>query len=608
MSKSNNKNISFFKIVRNIMPMAIKSSPLLFVTINIVGCIHGMSFAINTFMTQMFFDAATNMVTNNASINTVILIGVGLGLALIFSQLLNGVHNFMGDFQLKILYRDLYKKINEKSSKICPINFENPSFLDDISKADEGAMGALNIIIVLMSIFTIYIAYFIFMGLYLYKLKPILALSLIIIFIPIAITQTIKVKVFGDLSDESAPLRREYEYYERCIVDREYYKETRLLGSFHFFKGLYLKSMKLLDKKIWKAEKKSGLIELGMEIITLIGYMGVVYLLVYSLIKGDISVGAFAAVFSSIEVMFMLMQEVICSHIGSVAQSLGSVRNLIRFLEMEERGGKDIEIQGVPDISLENIEFIYPGAEKKSIINLNLKINKGETIAIVGENGAGKTTLVKLITGLYTPENGRVLIGGIDAASISTKSLYKGISGVFQKYQRYKMTLEENVSIGAMDEDYSIDNKSIEKKVEEAVEKADLILDNEKFPKGYDTMLSREFDGVDLSGGQWQRIAIARGFYRAHNMIVLDEPTAAIDPVEESRIYKKFHEMSKGNTSIIVTHRLGCAKIADRIVVMDNGNISEIGTHEELINNKGKYYDMYEAQSKWYVEEEVQLI
>jgi len=231
-----------------------------------------------------------------------------------------------------------------------------------------------------------------------------------------------------------------------------------------------------------------------------------------------------------------------------------------------------------------------------------LQVKAGETIAIVGENGAGKTTLVKLMTGIYLPAEGDVKIGGIDTSKISPQFLYSGISGVFQKYQRYKITLEENITISSME--YK-ENEKLKVDLERAISKSDLIIDEEKFPKGYETMLSREFDGVDLSGGQWQRIAIARGFYRGHNMIVLDEPTAAIDPVEETKIYRKFAEMSKGKTSIIVTHRLGSAKIANRIIVMDNGKISEIGTHEELMEKKGKYAQMYEAQSKWYAEEKV---
>ena len=169
---------------------------------------------------------------------------------------------------------------------------------------------------------------------------------------------------------------------------------------------------------------------------------------------------------------------------------------------------------------------------------MNLTIKPGETIAIVGQNGAGKSTLVKLLVGLYLPTEGVVEIGGADSRKISPESIYKGTTGVFQKYQRYKLTLQENVWISDLE-------AQDQTHLETAVKKADLELDQETFPQGYDTMLSREFDGVDLSGGQWQRVALARGFYRRHDLIVLDEPTAAIDPLEETRIYQKFAELSE---------------------------------------------------------------
>lgn len=596
------KDITLFRIVIRLLPLVLAASPLLFIASNIIAIIHGVSWAFITYVSQKFFDSITGAIAGKVKISTVLWMTLALGSATIGAQILNGLHNFIGDVFDKKVYGVLHMHINQKASRLDPISYEIPSTLDDINKANLGMSNSLGLISIGMTIFTFYLPYFLFMSFYLFSLKPILALSILLVFIPVAITQLIRGSVFAKLEDESAPIRREYEYYERCICDRDYFKETRILGAFDYFKDLYQSALALLGKKTWKAEYRTGLMELGMRMVTLTGYMGILYLLFTTLLKGEISVGAFAALFASIGSMFSIMEEVICRHIGGMMHDLGTVRNFIRFLDLPERKGKDMTIDANSGIVLKNVSFRYPEANSDSLTDISLEVKKGETIAIVGENGAGKTTLVKLMIGLYLPTEGSVVIGGVDTRDVSASSIYKGISAVFQKFQKYKMTLRENIAISDMSSYESGREKTVyESKLENAAQKADLDINEESFPQGYETMLSREFDGVDLSGGQWQRIAIARGFYRAHGMIVLDEPTAAIDPIEETNIYKKFAEISRGKTSIIVTHRLGSAKIADRIIVMDKGKIVEIGTHDELMKAKGKYAEMFNAQAQWYV-------
>jgi len=252
----------------------------------------------------------------------------------------------------------------------------------------------------------------------------------------------------------------------------------------------------------------------------------------------------------------------------------------------------------VPDwdqggISANGLTFYYPKSLIPAIDTVSLTINKGETVAIVGENGSGKTTLVKLLCGLYKPDSGQVVIGGQDTIITNDAALFLTTSAVFQNYVRYhQLSLEENVKIS--------EYNSI-RDVVPALESAEIIYkDNFTFPRGIETILSREFDGTEISTGQWQRVAMAKGVYRQHLFIILDEPTAAIDPLEETRIYKQFAKIAKEKTTLLVTHRLGSARIADKIIVMEHGKISEIGSHHELLKNGKKYAQMWNAQAYWY--------
>jgi ATP-binding cassette subfamily B protein len=603
------KEYGVFALFFKLLPPWFLAAPAGCILINVIAIMHGLSFAVDVTVKQRFFDSAAALAGGRAGGpggTAPVFAALGLlGIVVLLAQVLNGAHNFM--------YGPLFDKINgvltagmqKKAARITPIQFEDTARLDDINKASQGKNTAFYFVITAITIFSFYVPYFIYMGLYLFSLKPILAISIIIVFVPTALTQIVRVRAFADAEKGAAPARREYEYYETCIAGREYFKETRLLGGFRFFSKLYIDAFRVMRDLVLRARLKSDLFELGARVLTCGGYFCILILLFRALMAAEISAGAFAAVANSISVLYSLMEEIICIHIGRMARDLGALRNYVRFMEMEERGGADREPEADCDISLEGVSFSYPGAEKSAIKDVSLRIQNGETLAIVGENGSGKSTLVRLITGLYNPAAGVVRYGKDRAEDLSLSSLSARTSGVFQKYQKYQMTLEENLTISrtgtaetpARKPDWP---KADRARLDQICEQAGVEMEGEAFPQGYDTMLSREFGGVDLSGGQWQRVAIGRGFYREHRLIVLDEPTAAIDPYEETRIYRRFAEISKGKTAIIVTHRLGSVRLADRIVVMKEGRLVESGTHDELVRAGGEYARLYASQEQWY--------
>ncbi|HHY24831.1 MAG TPA: ABC transporter ATP-binding protein [Clostridiaceae bacterium] len=590
----NLKKPNVFTAFIRLLPMVYKSAPVLFILTQILSILHGLSWGINTLFTQKFFDSAAQMVDKKAEISKVVISLIALGLINIINQVLNGVGNFVPQVFADKARGKLSFKINEKMGRISPICFEDTKMLDDINKAERGKDNSVWFILTFMIIFSFYIPYFAFMAFYLFSLKPILAISIVIIFIPTAFTQIIRTKVFAKLEDKSAPVRREYDYYEKCIVGREYFKETRLLGAFSYFRKLYEGSLVLLNKLSFRANLRTNLYELAMRIVTLAGYFGILYLLFDALMKSEITVGAFAAVFASIGMLYSIMEEVVCRHLGTIAQNLGTIQNFLNFLDIKTREGKDMRLSENADIHIKNVSFAYPNTETNAVDNVSFTIKNRETIAIVGENGSGKSTLIRLITGLYLPDRGDIVIGDINTKDVAMETLFYKNSAVFQKYQRYQLTLKDNIQIS------ETDRNTDDMRLDKTTEMAGFNKNDESFTDGYDTMLSREFDGVDLSGGQWQRVAIARGFYRVHDMIILDEPTAAIDPFEETKIYNRFANISKGKTAIIVTHRLGSVKLADRILVMEKGRLVEIGTHDELIKGNGEYARLYKAQEQWY--------
>ena len=583
----------FFRMIRRIAPMIYKVIPVSFIFFCFFGALSGVSLAFSVYTNQRLFDALSDAVFSHGQVSTVYWATAMTCLVKITQQIFNGMHYFLWGAVGDKARGKFTLGIHAKTAKLPAQLFEDKNKLDDIIKANEGKDSAVWMFFSFINIFVFYLPYFGFLFAYLYKIKPLLVISLLIIFAPTFLAHIVRSKLYTKLENESAPIRRQNGHYEACLCSRGMMKETRLLGGFNFFRKLYLDTIELLTMKEWNVEKKNSLISLFLNVIKLIGWLGILYLLFISLMARDISVGAFASVLSSVGLMFGVMAEVITFVDNAVPRSLGKVQNFLNFLDLPIPEGQAGEPDFSKGIILKDVTFTYPLTEKPSLSGVSLEIKPGETLALVGENGSGKTTLVRILTGLYKPETGIAMVAGLDVKSASERALFSKSSGVFQNYMAYALTLSENIRIsdfGSLDDTQNVmDSAGVD------------FFDTETFPNGIDSVLSREFGGNDLSGGQWQRVAIARGLYRRHDFIVLDEPTAAIDPIEETKVYKKFAEFARGSTSIIVTHKLGSARIADRIAVMDGGEIVEIGTHETLVQSGGYYAQMWAAQAKYYI-------
>lgn len=596
MSEKNceQKRMHFFHMAQSVYRMCWKANPPYFIFNHAAIVSLGLVSAGTVVATQLFFDSVYGASVGANGIKSVIFLFLLFIITNLLSDVLDSVMNYSYNVQYMRILGYMKQEINMKSGEIDPIRYEDPKCLDNMEKCEQGAACAMSFYVTMSLLAVFYIPYFIFMACYLHHLKPALVLCLVFTFIPALVSHIFRSSVFSELEDKSAPLRRKSNaYYEACC-GKDYVKETRITGSFQYFRQLLTETIRTQNNEIWKAKKRNSTIDLVLKTVSLVGYGGVLSLLIRYLLAGDISVGAFGAVFASVGTLFTTMEQMICTHLGGLSDNFGQICNFISFLEIPIGEKKEFEIDKKQPIVAEKVNFYYPNTKEPALKNINLTIQPGEILAIVGENGAGKTTLARLLIGLYQPTEGKIRIGETDLREVSYQARFRNVSGVFQRYQRYSLSLRDNIRIS--DFEHGNDEKIHRISMENHIEYSNKAM----YREGLDTMLSREFDGVELSGGQWQRIAIARGFYRDSEIMVLDEPTASIDPIEENIIYEKFAEVARGKTAIIITHRMASAKMASKIVVMQGGKIVEIGNHQELMQRKGVYEAMYTAQRKWY--------
>lgn len=409
-----------------------------------------------------------------------------------------------------------------------------------------------------------------------------LSIGLVVAIVPKIIVEMRETKIKVQNRDKRVELRRMEKLYRETITGDPQYIETKINGADEFFKQRYVDTRNDMDAVATDESafiKNTGLIFSPLLIYSDIsGILTGVLLLYYDIIS--------LSVFGSAVSAFTKLKEDITSILSLVeyGRRFGiMVEPYFDFLMKIEREGE--ETTDGKTLELKDVYFKYPNAKDFAISGINLKINPGEKIAIVGINGSGKSTLSKLLLGEFEPSKGEVLIGGVSSKNLKEPEIYNKRSQVSQFFNRYEMSLKENIS-------FENDLIFSESEAVGFLKKKGLNLES---------VLGREFGGVELSGGEWQRIAILRGFNKTSEFITLDEPTSAIDPINEKEIYDFFDDNSNGKTEIIITHRLGAIKYVDRILVMENGKIIEDGDFRELMERQGKFKEIYDSQSELFL-------
>lgn len=398
---------------------------------------------------------------------------------------------------------------------------------------------------------------------------------------------------------EELELTKKIEYANKTATSREFAKDIRMFGLRGWLEDLWGSTMRLYSAFCAKRERKyiwANIIDIVLTFLR----NGIAYAFLIGItVKNGLPASQFLLYFAALSGFAQWVVEILDKLSVMHKQSL-DISTIREFLDWDEpfdlNGGERIAFEPNKqyEIRLDDVSFRYPKADKDTLSHINLTVHPGEKLAIVGLNGAGKTTLVKLVCGFLDPTEGRILLNGEDIRKFNRNDYYALFSAVFQEFSVLDVTVKENVAqcVDGIDET----------RVWQCIDKAGLTEKIQSLPKGIETHLGRRVfkDGVEFSGGQTQRLMLARALYKNAPILVLDEPTAALDPIAENDIYQKYNDMTHGRTSFFISHRLASTRFCDRIIFVDSGKIAEEGTHDELLKNGGGYAYLFEVQSKYY--------
>jgi len=398
---------------------------------------------------------------------------------------------------------------------------------------------------------------------------------------------------------QQTPVKRQLDYLRQAGATKEGAKELKLFSLSGFFTRRFARlSDTVYAQDVALARKRLGIGSL-LSLISTGGYYGAYGYVIWRTVTGTLSIGTFYFLSQSILQASSNIQQVFSTLSGVADQAL-FLTDLLAFFEMKPT------IQSKPNalpaprpiqqgFQFRDVSFRYPGTERMVLDRLTFHLDRGERVALIGENGQGKTTIVKLLTRLYDATAGQILLDGVDLREYDIEDLYREVGVIFQDFMRYEMTSRENIAVGKIEE---LDNTEL---LREAAQKslADEVI--ARLPGAYDQMLGRRFDGgVDLSGGEWQKIALARAYLRNAQLLILDEPTAALDARSEFEVFRRFADLTAAKTALFISHRFSTVRMADRIVVLENGRVIEDGSHARLTSLGGRYAEMFEMQAASY--------
>lgn len=587
--------------LKRIFTIPFKYAPLEALWIMIQKVLAGILPTIEVIITALFIDSAINIFNEISEFKNIIfpivLIMILTAYGWISEQL-----SRIAQIKLESRLRERFRcEMVEKIASLKYIYIEDQETLDLISrvidkietKCNDAYASTLDMFAMIIKIF----------GLLCLLFTKVWWCSLIIvgISIPLFLLALKSGRVTYEAGRKVQKYYRKVNYLEDVLNGRDTVEERSIFNYTKSVNNMWYDFYELSRKIVFKVNLEWYLKSKAGSVITAALSMIIVVILIFPLKAGLLTIGMFMSIANSVFSLINLLSWSLPGYGNSISKNTEYMVDLDKFMSLEKEEGileePSEERIVLKSLEFRNVSFKYPGDTNYVLNNISFKIEEGKHYALVGTNGAGKTTIIKLIIGLYKDYDGEILINDKNIKEYNQKEIKSLTSIVYQDFAKYNLSFKDNIALGDVKNIDDID------KVKDAVKYMELDDVVDKLENGlYSNLGKIKEDGVDLSGGQWQRIAIARSFISKASLRILDEPTAALDPISENEIYNKFEKISRGKTVIFISHRLASTKLADEIFVLDKGQIAERGSFDELMEIKGIYSDMYESQRSWYVQ------
>ena len=497
-------------------------------------------------------------------------------------------------------------QLMEHAARLDLAQFEDPEFYDHLERARRQTVGRIALLSLLLSMSQDALTLLTLAGA-LIAYNPWLLLLLAAAVVPSFLGETHFASLGYSLLFRWTPERRQLDYLRYVGASDKTAKEVQMFGLAPWLTERYRDLSQRFYEENRDLSIRRGVVSALLSILGTVGYYAAYVVILIRAVKGDITIGTLTFLAASFGRGRDVIQNILLSA-SNVAEQALYLRDLFVFLEMRPTIESPPNARPVPakiqsGFVFEDVGFRYPDSERWAIRNVTFTLRPGERVALVGENGAGKTTITKLLARLYDPTEGRITLDGVDLKEYDLVSLRHAIGVIFQDFVRYDMRFDENIGVGEIDSVRGELEKSngTPLSITAAAENSLAASLLPRFSKGYQQMLGRRFDdGVDLSGGEWQKIALARAYIRDAQVLILDEPTAALDARAEYEVFLRFSELVAGRMAILISHRFSTVRMADRIIVLRHGKVEEQGSHEQLLANGGLYEELFAMQAKGY--------